>query len=91
VTSNFLVGQQDKLAVAYGDIALGLIQVYKALGGGWEIRCAPPEFLQLTPGEAIPVLPAQPGRPAPEPAPLPKGSAKLLPPQLTAPGSLPIP
>jgi NodT family efflux transporter outer membrane factor (OMF) lipoprotein len=38
VTSNFLVGQQDKLAVAYGDIALGLIQVYKALGGGWEIR-----------------------------------------------------
>jgi len=41
VTSNFLVGQQDKLAVATGDIALGLIQVYKALGGGWQIRCEP--------------------------------------------------
>lgn len=38
VTSNFLVGQQDKLAVAHGDIALGLIQVYRALGGGWELR-----------------------------------------------------
>jgi len=38
VTSNFLVAQQDKLAVSQGDIVLGLIQVYKALGGGWEIR-----------------------------------------------------
>ena len=38
VTANFLVGQQDKLAQAQGDIALGLIQIYKALGGGWEIR-----------------------------------------------------
>jgi NodT family efflux transporter outer membrane factor (OMF) lipoprotein len=38
VTSNFLVGQQDKLAQAQGDIAKGLIQIYKAMGGGWEIR-----------------------------------------------------
>jgi NodT family efflux transporter outer membrane factor (OMF) lipoprotein len=38
VTSNFLVTEQDKLAQAQGDIALGLIQIYKALGGGWEIR-----------------------------------------------------
>jgi NodT family efflux transporter outer membrane factor (OMF) lipoprotein len=38
VTTNFLVQQQDKLAVATGDIAQGLIQVYRALGGGWEIR-----------------------------------------------------
>ncbi len=34
-----LVLQQDTLAQARGEIALGLIQVYKALGGGWEIRC----------------------------------------------------
>jgi outer membrane protein TolC len=34
-----LVQQQDLLAQATGDIALGLIQVYKALGGGWQIRC----------------------------------------------------
>jgi NodT family efflux transporter outer membrane factor (OMF) lipoprotein len=38
VTSNFLVGQQDKLAQSRGDIALGFIEIYKALGGGWEIR-----------------------------------------------------
>jgi NodT family efflux transporter outer membrane factor (OMF) lipoprotein len=43
VTSNFKTSQQDKLAVAQGDIALGLIQVYKALGGGWEIRLADSE------------------------------------------------
>lgn len=42
VTANFLVGQQDKLAQAQGDIALGFIQVYKALGGGWEIRLPAP-------------------------------------------------
>ncbi|MBI2804722.1 MAG: efflux transporter outer membrane subunit [Planctomycetes bacterium] len=32
-----LVLQQDTLARAKGDIALGLIQTYRALGGGWEI------------------------------------------------------
>jgi NodT family efflux transporter outer membrane factor (OMF) lipoprotein len=49
-----LVAIQDTLAQAQGEIALGLIQVYRALGGGWEIRytgceesgvmspCAPP-------------------------------------------------
>jgi NodT family efflux transporter outer membrane factor (OMF) lipoprotein len=29
---------QDQLAVAQGNIALNLINVYRALGGGWEIR-----------------------------------------------------
>ncbi len=33
------VQQQDTLAQAQGEIALGLIQVYRALGGGWQIRC----------------------------------------------------
>ncbi len=33
-----LVSQQDQYAVAQGDIALGLIGIYKALGGGWQIR-----------------------------------------------------
>jgi len=32
------VQQQDNLAVAQGNIALNLINVYRALGGGWEIR-----------------------------------------------------
>ncbi len=34
-----LVQQQDTLAQARGEIAQGLIQVYRALGGGWELRC----------------------------------------------------
>jgi outer membrane protein TolC len=35
-----LVTQQNLLAEARGEIAQGLIQVYRALGGGWEIRCS---------------------------------------------------
>jgi NodT family efflux transporter outer membrane factor (OMF) lipoprotein len=34
----FLVQQQDVLTQAQGEIANGLIQVYRALGGGWQIR-----------------------------------------------------
>ena len=34
-----LVQQQDTLAQAQGEIALGLIHVYRALGGGWQLRC----------------------------------------------------
>jgi NodT family efflux transporter outer membrane factor (OMF) lipoprotein len=34
-----LVVQQNLLAQAQGNIAMGLIQVYRALGGGWEIKC----------------------------------------------------
>ena len=30
--------QQDLLAIARGDVAASLVQVYLALGGGWEIR-----------------------------------------------------
>jgi NodT family efflux transporter outer membrane factor (OMF) lipoprotein len=30
--------QQDNLAIAQGNIALNLINAYRALGGGWEIR-----------------------------------------------------
>ncbi len=33
-----LVQLQDTLALAQGEIGLGLIQVYRALGGGWQIR-----------------------------------------------------
>jgi outer membrane protein TolC len=32
------VQQQDELAVAQGNIALNLINVYRSLGGGWELR-----------------------------------------------------
>ena len=37
---SLLVSQQDQLASAEGNIAASLIRVYKALGGGWQIRCA---------------------------------------------------
>jgi NodT family efflux transporter outer membrane factor (OMF) lipoprotein len=43
-----LVDQQNVLAQAQGDVALGLIQVYRALGGGWQIRCT-----GCTPTQAI--------------------------------------
>ncbi|HEY2827445.1 MAG TPA: hypothetical protein VGJ04_07570, partial [Pirellulales bacterium] len=36
-----LIVQQDQWAQARGQIALGLIQTYRALGGGWQIRCNP--------------------------------------------------
>jgi NodT family efflux transporter outer membrane factor (OMF) lipoprotein len=34
-----LVGAQNELAQAQGDIVTSLIGLYKALGGGWEVRC----------------------------------------------------
>ena len=34
-----LVAKQDQLAAAQGDVVTSLIRVYKALGGGWQIRC----------------------------------------------------
>ena len=37
-----LTQQQDLLAVAEGDVAKNLILLYKALGGGWQIRLASP-------------------------------------------------
>src|SRR5262249_27801775 len=38
VAEQFLVQQQDLLAQAQGRAAQGLIQVYRAVGGGWEYR-----------------------------------------------------
>jgi len=35
---NTKLQEQDNLAVAQGNVALNLISVYRALGGGWEIR-----------------------------------------------------
>jgi len=37
-----LTQQQDLLAVAEGDVGKYLILLYKALGGGWQIRLGPP-------------------------------------------------
>ena len=72
VTSNFLVGQQDKLAQAQGDIAIGLIQIYKALGGGWQIRLQ--EAQPTAPVERVPA----PAEQIPAPRPLPPGAPQPI-------------
>jgi outer membrane protein TolC len=61
-----LVLLQDTLALAQGEIGLGLIQVYRALGGGWQIRVTGCEPTGLrAQGEALPA-------PQSQPAPVPK-------------------
>lgn len=69
----FLVQQQDVLTQAQGEIAIGLIQVYKALGGGWQIRingCEPtalPPTDQPVPAEGQPVSRPEPATIPPPP------------------------
>jgi len=67
-----LITQQDAWAQARGQIAQGLISVYRALGGGWEIRLNPPPapdiFMPVTP----PPDAQQLGVPAPGEAPMPE-------------------
>jgi NodT family efflux transporter outer membrane factor (OMF) lipoprotein len=71
-----LVTQQDLAAQARGQVAQGLIAVYRALGGGWEIRCG---------GEAATTETSLPVRlPAAEPV-VPPDAARPDPPALTAP------
>ncbi len=41
-----LLQQQDGLAESKGNVALYLVGLYKALGGGWQIRYLPPEASQ---------------------------------------------
>jgi NodT family efflux transporter outer membrane factor (OMF) lipoprotein len=69
-----LVLLQDVLAQAEGEIALGLIQVYKGLGGGWQIRltgCEAPLPEIGTPRAALGAPLAHPPEMVPPPAQLP--------------------
>jgi NodT family efflux transporter outer membrane factor (OMF) lipoprotein len=54
-----LVQQQDSWAQARGQIAQGLIQVYRSLGGGWQIRVCPPPDKQGILSTGPPVDPNQ--------------------------------
>jgi NodT family efflux transporter outer membrane factor (OMF) lipoprotein len=85
-----LVTQQNLFAQAQGQIAQGLVQVYRGMGGGWEIRCQGPGgagALPLVPPnpyetrQELPAAPASPPMRSPEtiPTPSPPGSAPILP------------
>jgi hypothetical protein len=66
---------QDNLAVAQGNVALNLINVYRALGGGWEIRY---EKEEMAKGLEFPMLELAPSANKAEPlqAPKPEPPAK---------------
>ena len=84
------ITQQDQLAQSRGQIGQGLIQVYRALGGGWEIRQGPAPEVPPPPEVPPSVVPEgakelqklrdllepQAGQPAPMPEPLPKPHAE---------------
>jgi len=71
-----LVQQQDLLAQSRGEISLGLIDVYKALGGGWQIRCAPASVTAGLPGGGPAAATPDIGEVLPQPRPEPIPPAK---------------
>jgi NodT family efflux transporter outer membrane factor (OMF) lipoprotein len=88
-----LVQQQDMQAQAHGEIAQGLIQVYRALGGGWQYGAVSAEPLPIAPLPTVPIpddyLPSAPSdKPMPpKPAPAP-GAVKA--PYQSAPRTAPL-
>lgn len=65
VIEQLLVQQQDQLAISQGNSANSLIQLYRAMGGGWEIR-----LMKLAP-QRLPAPADIPAEPAREPENLP--------------------
>ena len=59
-----LVIQQDASVAAQADVAFGMIRIYRALGGGWQMRCG--NTVQTT-EEPAPVREVLPTPPLPEP------------------------
>lgn len=59
-----LVSQQDLWVQSRGQIAISLVQIYRGLGGGWEIRQTPQmeESVDLSPGlnDVEQLVPSQP-------------------------------
>ena len=71
-----LLGQQELLAVARGNAAQSLVDLYRALGGGWEIRLDP-SMGGIPPSEfpgGPPLPPAPDVLPAPRPVPETEGT-----------------
>ena len=67
--------QQDLLAATRGEIALSLIQVYRLLGGGWQIRLAQDAYYDVPPFDAanVDAFPVE-GLPLPERLATPEGT-----------------
>jgi NodT family efflux transporter outer membrane factor (OMF) lipoprotein len=57
-----LTSQQDLYAASQGDVALSLIAIYRALGGGWQIRLG--NGMAASPDEQMPLLDEMPLREA---------------------------
>jgi NodT family efflux transporter outer membrane factor (OMF) lipoprotein len=97
-TINFQVTQQDLAAQAEGNIALNLILVYRALGGGWRLQYDHHKICPaLTPGSGAPppLLSLDTGKPsesAPsgaQPATPPAQTPERLPPPMKLPSPAP--
>jgi len=74
-----LILQQEQWAAARGQIALGLIQTYRALGGGWQIRC------RAEGGQpGVPTTPETNPSTAPEEIPMPNQELLPTPPSTQA-------
>ena len=71
-TQRALVLQQDGLAESRGKVALNLVAVYKALGGGWQMRCQPGPSAALASSEtAVESVTPLPPQTSSAPMPLP--------------------
>ncbi|MCI0742512.1 MAG: TolC family protein, partial [Gemmataceae bacterium] len=44
LATDFLTDSQDQLALSQANVATSLIQIYRALGGGWTTRLTPPNL-----------------------------------------------
>ena len=73
-----LAQEQDQLAIARGQIALSLVDLYRALGGGWEMRL-PPATAGPPPPSPATTRPAETG-PAAAAAAAPTAAARTNPP-----------
>ena len=61
--------QMNNLAASTGNVALNLIGIYRALGGGWQIRLQSPAPFQLPLPESAEEIPNVPAIPEPLPTP----------------------
>jgi NodT family efflux transporter outer membrane factor (OMF) lipoprotein len=85
-----LVQQQDLLAQAQGDIAIGLVHTYRALGGGWEVDCDSkqgiPTGSQIAEGAPAKSELVPPGKPSSGPNATPASPAPSAPGKFQLPG-----